>query len=85
MVAEHDGVELWVTKWYDNKAVHLLNTYASACPTTDVEWWTKKEKKYTDIKCSTIIQQRYIASMGGVDFLGSLIALYMIGIRARKW
>ena len=27
MVAEHDGVELQVTKWYDNKAAHLLSTY----------------------------------------------------------
>ena len=36
MIAEHDGVDLRVTKWYDNKAVHLLSTYASACPTTEV-------------------------------------------------
>ena len=51
MVAEHDGVELW----YDNKAVHLLSTHARACPTTDVQWWDKKEKKYIDRKCSNIV------------------------------
>ena len=52
MVTEHDGVKLQVTKWYDNKAAHLLSTYASACPTTDVEWW---DKKYIHMNDSNIV------------------------------
>ena len=46
--------------------------------------WDKKEKKYIDIKCPNIVQQ-YNASMGGVDLLDSLIALYRIRIRSKKW
>ena len=83
MIAKQDGVELRVTRWYDNKAVHLLSTYASACPTTDVERSDKRKRKYIDIKCPNIVKQ-YNASMGSVDLLESLIALYRIRIRSKN-
>ena len=79
----HD-VELRVVKWYDNKPVHLLTTYASAQPTSEVERWDRSKKESIKIQCpSTILQ--YNKSMGGVDLLDCLIALYRTKIRSKKW
>ena len=39
-----DDVEVRVVKWYDNKPVHILSTYASAQPILQVERWDRKKK-----------------------------------------
>ena len=79
-----DDVEVRVVKWYYNKPVHILSTYASAHPISQVERWDKKKKEIIKISCPSVILQ-YNKSMGGVDLLDSLIALYRTKIKSKKW
>ena len=79
-----DYVGIRITKWYDNKDVHLISTYARANPTKEVQRWDMKSKEIIHIKCPNIVFQ-YNAYMAGVDLLDSFIYLYRIKIRSRKW
>lgn len=80
----HDGVQLRAVKWHDSCAVHLLSTFASANPTISVQRWDKKKKEAVQVTCPSVVQA-YNKSMGGVDLLDSLIALYRTKVRSRKW
>nr|XP_033947791.1 piggyBac transposable element-derived protein 2-like [Pseudochaenichthys georgianus] len=80
----YDGVQLRAVKWHDNRAVHLLSTFASANPTISVQRWDKKKKETVQVTCPSVVHV-YNKSMGGVDILDSLIALYRTKIRSRKW
>ncbi|XP_054462494.1 piggyBac transposable element-derived protein 3 [Anoplopoma fimbria] len=78
----HDGVNLWAIKWFDNRPVALLSTFVAANPTTEVQRWDKKEM--VRVPRPNIVAV-YNKSMGGVDLLDSLIALYRNKIRSKKW
>uniref|UniRef100_A0A9J8BZG4 PiggyBac transposable element-derived protein domain-containing protein n=2 Tax=Cyprinus carpio TaxID=7962 RepID=A0A9J8BZG4_CYPCA len=80
----YNGVTLRAVKWHDNRAVTLLSTFASANPATTVMRWDKKKKTTVQVKCPSIVT-KYNKSMGGVDLLDSLIALYRTKIRSKKW
>lgn len=79
-----NGVSLRAVKWFDNRAVTLLSTFASANPTTTAVRWDKKRKATVQVKCPSIVNT-YNKGMGGVDLLDSLIALYRTKIRSKKW
>ncbi|XP_049772359.1 piggyBac transposable element-derived protein 2-like [Schistocerca cancellata] len=79
-----DGITLSAVKWYDNKPVHLLSTFAGAHPTSTVERWDRTKKEKINVECPSIVHY-YNQFMGGVDPLDSLIALYRIKIRSKKW
>ncbi|XP_050507404.1 piggyBac transposable element-derived protein 3-like isoform X1 [Diabrotica virgifera virgifera] len=83
-VAVHNSTTLRVVKWYDNKAVTLLSTFASASPETTVQRYDRKKKESVTIKCPSIIIL-YNKFMGGVDLIDSLLALYRTKIRSRKY
>lgn len=80
----HDGTALTAVKWFDNRPVTLLSTFAAATPTSNVERWDKKRKEVITVTRPNIIQL-YNESMGGVDLMDSLIALYRTKIRSKKW
>ncbi|KAJ4929590.1 hypothetical protein JOQ06_018613 [Pogonophryne albipinna] len=80
----YDGVQLRAVKWHDNRAVHLFSTFTSANPTISVQRWDKKKKETVQVTCPSVVHA-YNKSMGGVDLLDSLIALYRTKIRSRKW
>ncbi|XP_041920584.1 piggyBac transposable element-derived protein 2-like [Alosa sapidissima] len=84
MEAKHDGVTLKAVKWYDNRSVILLSTFAAANPTSPVQRWDKKAKEMVTVPRPNIVTI-YNKSMGGVDLLDSLIALYRTKIRSKKW
>ena len=42
MVTIVDDVEIKITKLYDNKAVHIVSTYASVNQTKEVQRWDNK-------------------------------------------
>ena len=42
-----EGVEIIALKWYDNKPVHLVSSFAGAYPTSTVQRWDKREEKYS--------------------------------------
>ncbi|XP_056229119.1 piggyBac transposable element-derived protein 3-like [Seriola aureovittata] len=79
----HDGVTLWAVKWFDNCPVTLLSTFVGANPTTEVQRWDKKKKEMIRVPRPNIVSV-YNKSMGGVDLLDSLIALYRTKIRSKK-
>ncbi|XP_066941424.1 piggyBac transposable element-derived protein 2-like [Macrobrachium rosenbergii] len=83
-VTQMDDVELRVVKWYDNKGVTRLSNFAALEPQRTIQRWNSKEKIYVDIACPSIIMI-YNKFMGGVDLLDSLLALYRIGLRSKKW
>ncbi|MPC56634.1 PiggyBac transposable element-derived protein 3 [Portunus trituberculatus] len=83
-VTEMDAVELRVVKWYDNRGVTLLTNYAAVEPLSTIKRWDSKGKQHVDIECPSIVMV-YNKFMGGVDLLDSLLALYRINLRSKKW
>nr|CAH7720120.1 unnamed protein product [Callosobruchus chinensis] len=79
-----DGVNLICVKWFDNKAVHTLSTFAGAHPVENVKRWDSKTKSRIDVPYPSVILL-YNQFMGGVDLMDALIALYRTLIRSRKW
>ncbi|XP_049799919.1 piggyBac transposable element-derived protein 3-like [Schistocerca nitens] len=61
-----DGITLSAVKWYDNKPVHLLSTFAGAHPTSTVERWDRTKKEKINVECPSIVHY-YNQCMGGVD------------------
>ena len=83
-IANVEDIRVLAIKWYDNKPVHLLSSFAGAYPTSAVRRWDKKEKKNVEVQCPSAVMI-YNKFMGGVDLMDSLIALYRINIRSKKW
>lgn len=79
-----DGIELTSVKWYDNKPVHLLNTFVGANPVREVKRWDIKAISKIDVPCPKAVEL-YNQFMGGVDLVDTLIALYRTTIRSKKW
>lgn len=79
-----DGVELRAVKWFDNRGVVLLSSFAAVEPQCIVKRWDKKKKEEVQIQCPSAVIA-YNQFMGGVDLLDSLMALYRIPVRSKKW
>ena len=71
-------------KWYDNKSVHVISTYAGVDPVSTCRRWDAKEKCYIVIDRPFAIEE-YNKFMGGVDLSNMLIMLYRINFKSRKW
>uniref|UniRef100_A0A673JYK2 PiggyBac transposable element-derived protein domain-containing protein n=1 Tax=Sinocyclocheilus rhinocerous TaxID=307959 RepID=A0A673JYK2_9TELE len=74
-----DNVTVRAVKWFDNRSVILLSTFAAANPTTMVERWDKKRNEVVAVTCPNIVTV-YNKSMGGVDLLDSLIKKWYLRI-----
>lgn len=83
-VANIDGVELSLVTWFDNKVVNILSTYVGCHPISTKRRYSKKDKKHIEITCPRAIDV-YNYYMGGVDLLDSLLGLYRIQLRTKKW
>ena len=79
-----DGVELRATKWFDNRGVVLLSTFAAVEPTKVIERFDRKQKRMVNVECPNVVQV-YNQHMGGVDLLDALLVLYRIPVRSKKW
>ena len=73
-----------VIRWLDNSAVQLISNYMSHVDGPDAKRWSKKEKKYIQIKRPLIVHE-YNIHMGGVDLCDMLLALYRICQRSVKY
>ena len=82
-VTEVDGVELCVTRWFDNNVVNCLSTLHDCQPIDLVERWSPKEKKFIQITRPDVVKV-YNAHMGGVDLIDMLLSLYRINVRLQK-
>ncbi|XP_068215341.1 uncharacterized protein [Palaemon carinicauda] len=79
-----EGCEVTYVKWYDNKIVNIVSTFAKANPVSKVSRYDRKLKCRIDVNCPDVILQ-YKKSMGGVDLADCLISLYRITIRSKKY
>ena len=62
----YDGIDLRVTKWFDNCGVTLLSIYKSVKVTSDVSCFDLKETKKVKVICPSIVII-YNKFMGGID------------------
>lgn len=72
-----------LVRWYDNKVVNLVSTFAKAKPLRTLCRFDKKTRRVVDISCPDIVH-RYNKSMGGVDLADQMISLYRINIKSKK-
>nr|XP_037279846.1 solute carrier family 13 member 2-like [Rhipicephalus microplus] len=77
MATTFEGVSLRAVKWFDNRPVTLLSTFASASPEQAVKRFDKKTRTTVSIPRPAIVGI-YNECMGGVDLLDMLVALYRI-------
>ena len=73
-----------VIKWQDTKAVLLLTTFETINPILNAKRWDKTSKSKIDVSCPNAVKT-YNQFMGGVDLLDSLIGLYRIKLRSKKY
>ena len=79
-----DDIHISSTRWYDNKAVTLLSTFTASEPVSEVYRWNRQNSCYQNVPCPHVVSV-YNKHMGGVDLIDSLIGLYCIKIRSKKW
>ncbi|RXM30405.1 PiggyBac transposable element-derived protein 1 [Acipenser ruthenus] len=79
-----EDVVLHVVKCYNNRSVTLLSTYIGAKSIAEVQRWDRFRSTKVAVQCPAVVK-KYNQYMGGVDLLDSLIALYRIKIRSKKW
>jgi hypothetical protein len=80
------GDNLYVTSWYDKKAVNMLHTYPSKMYTTKRNISDPKTRAHTvvDIEKPTIIAD-YNWGMGGTDLFDQFVSYYRAGVKTKKW
>lgn len=83
-VCNVDGVDVTSIIWLDNKPVTLLSTFQGKLPLKEIRRWDRKQKKYINIECPSLIPE-YNAHMGGVDAMDSYIGRNKIKMRTKKW
>ncbi|KAH8040956.1 hypothetical protein HPB51_013238 [Rhipicephalus microplus] len=77
MATTFEGVSLRAVKWFDNRPVALLSTFAPALPEQAVKRFDKKTRTTVSIPRPAIVG---ICNecMGGVDLMDMLVALHRI-------
>lgn len=83
-VADVNGIDVSNIAWKDNKIVNLASTYAGQQPETDVQRWDKQNSRYVSIKRPYVVGE-YNRHMGGVDLLDSIMGIYKIRLRSKRW
>lgn len=78
------GQTVRVVKWYDSRAVLLASSFSSAQPIGKTMRFDRRVRAKIDIDCPSMVVV-YNKFMGGVDLLDSLMALYRISIRSKKY
>ncbi|XP_039275920.1 piggyBac transposable element-derived protein 3-like [Nilaparvata lugens] len=67
--------EVFVCKWYDNRCVSLVSSFAAAEPVKDVQRYSVAEKQRIPVPWPNIVKE-YNSAMGGVDLHDMLVELY---------
>ena len=80
---EH-GQNIVAVKWFDNRAVYLISSYAGINPVGSTRRWSLKDKQFITVDQPSIVKE-YNKFMGGVDLHDMLVALYRINIRAKRY
>ena len=83
-IAKVDDVTLSAVRWFDNRAVTFLSTFAGAQPVGETRRFSRVTHSQQQVACPHVVRV-YNAHMGGVDLLDSLIGLYRTHLRSKKW
>ncbi|CAG4964815.1 unnamed protein product, partial [Parnassius apollo] len=83
-VADVNGIDVSTVAWKDNKIVVLASTFAGQKPEADVRRWDKQKSKYVTIKRPYVVGE-YNRHMGGVDLIDSIMGIYKIRLRSKRW
>lgn len=81
---DSDEPNLSMVRWFDNRCVNLMSTYAGSEPAGTVRRWVKSTRSYQTVPCPKVVSE-YNRHMGGVDLLDSLNGLYRNRLRSKKW
>lgn len=73
-----------VLQWFDNRIMRVASTYYGAIPASDVQKWSRKEKRMITISRPFMILE-YNQKMGRVDKFDMLMELYRIERRNKKY
>lgn len=73
-----------MVRWMDTKAVNMVSNFVGIGDVDVAKRWEKREGKYINVERPEIIKL-YNKSMGEVDKMDFLIAIYRTFIRSRKW
>ncbi|KAK3874910.1 hypothetical protein Pcinc_020227 [Petrolisthes cinctipes] len=79
-----EGSQLTAVKWFDNKGVTLLSTFAGSQPIHTAKQYDRTVKKVVEIPQPNIVKL-YNTNMGGVDLADCLLSLYRIPVRSKKY
>ena len=71
-------------RWFDNKPVNLISSYAAVEPIDNVRRYDQREKTYIDVPRPSIAKV-YNTYMGGIDKLDVMCARYKGQIKSRRW
>lgn len=82
-LVREDG-KLAITKWQDNKPVHLLSSCYAAEKTDTCQRWSKKKKVYETVTRPEVVKE-YNLSMGGVDLADRMLSDCPSRARTKKW
>ncbi|KAJ8869186.1 hypothetical protein PR048_030756 [Dryococelus australis] len=79
----NEQIKIYVVRWFDNKTVTVVCSYADAYPVSSVESCCKDTREKIDIACSFVVK-KYNTHMGGVDLADMLIALYRTPLKTNR-
>ncbi|CAG4998302.1 unnamed protein product [Parnassius apollo] len=84
ILADVKGIDVSTVAWKDNKIVVIASTFAGQKPEADVRRWDKQNSKYVTIKRPYVVGE-YNRHMGGVDLIDSIMGIYKIRLRSKRW
>lgn len=83
-VRVEENHNICTVKWYDNRAVTLVSSFAGPEPVQKSQRWDKATKTIIDVEKPDIVGT-YNKHMGGVDLLDSFAAKYKFPMKSHHW
>lgn len=71
-------------KWFDNRQVTLVSSFAGPQPVEKIQRWDKTAKRFVEVERPYIVAA-YNKFMGGVDLLDSFAAKYKFPMKSYRW
>ncbi|XP_049957838.1 piggyBac transposable element-derived protein 3-like [Schistocerca serialis cubense] len=79
-----DDDKIVIVQWKDSKAMTLASTCTGCHPVSNVERWSKPEKKYILVPCPAVVM-KYNLYMEGVDLCDQMMKTYTTFLKTEKW
>lgn len=73
-----------VTRWLDNKVIHMASSCVGRSPTDEAQRWCKKKKEMLKIQRPFSVKL-YNQHMGGVDHIDQMVAMYPHRRTNKRW